>query len=138
MRASVLSSPPYGREDAAAAEKMRAVMHWADLHRVAEDAFLLAGVVDRDLVEVLEDRPVPGTAGGLEGVLRLAGEGAFMVAEFAVCELAAALGMSEPAARGYVGQAIELRDRLPRLWAQVMDGALPSWRARLVAKDTIP
>src|SRR4051794_38146320 len=122
------------REDAAAAEKMRAVTHWADLHRVAEDDFLLEGAVDRDLLEVLEDRPVMG----LEGVLRLAGEGAFMVAEFAVCELAAALGMSEPAARGYVGQSVELRDRLPRLWARVMDGTLAAWRARLVAKETIP
>src|SRR3954453_8943075 len=122
------------REDAAAEQKMQAVTHWADHNRVADDDFLLHGAMDRDLAEALEQRP----AKGLEGVLRLAGEGAFMVAEFAVCELAAALGMSEPAARGYVGQSVELRDRLPRLWARVMDGTLAAWRARLVAKETIP
>src|SRR5919206_472256 len=70
---------------------------------------------------------------GLEGELRLAGQGAFRVAEFAVAELAAALGLSEPAARGYVGQAVELRDRLPRCWEQVMAGRLPAWKARRIA-----
>ena len=77
-------------------------------------------------------------AGGVEGVLRSAGEGAFMVAEYAVAELATALGLSEHAGRAYVGQAVELRDRLPRCWAQVMCGALPAWKARQIAERTIP
>ena len=68
----------------------------------------------------------------------MAGQGAFTVEEFAVCQLAAALGMSEPAARRYVGQGLELRDRLPRLWAQVMAGLLPAWKARKIAEQTIP
>ena len=74
---------------------------------------------------------------GREGELRLAGQGAFAVCEFAVCELAAALGVSETAARAYVGQAVELRDRLPRLWVRVMDGEVPAWKARQVAAETI-
>ena len=75
---------------------------------------------------------------GVEGVLRSAGEGAFMVEEYAVAELATALGLSEHAGRAYVGQAVELRERLPRCWAQVMAGALPAWKARRIAERTIP
>ena len=57
--------------------------------------------------------------------------------EFAVAELAAALGLSEPAGRAYVGQAVELRDRLPRCWDRVMAGTLPAWKARQIAEHTI-
>ena len=62
----------------------------------------------------------------------------FAVGEFAVCELAAALGMSETAARAYVGQAVELRDRLLRLWGRVMGGEVPAWKGRQIASETIP
>ena len=61
-----------------------------------------------------------------------------MVEEFAVTEVATALGLSEPAARSYVGQAIELRDRLPRLWGRVMAGELAAWKGRKIAEQTIP
>ena len=61
-----------------------------------------------------------------------------MVREFAVTDLAVTLGLSEQAARHYVAQTVELRDRLPRLWAQVMAGRLPVWKARRVAEQTIP
>jgi hypothetical protein len=40
------------------------------------------------------------------------------------------LGLSEIAARIYLGQAVELRDRLPRLWVRVMAGEVPAWKAR--------
>lgn len=78
------------------------------------------------MADDLLERP-DSTAGdlGVEGVLRLGGEGAFTVREFAVTDLAALLGMSEQGARDYVGQTVELRDRLPRLCSQVMAGRLP-------------
>lgn len=118
------------RADREAAEELRAVTHWADLHRTTDVA---EGAIDPEVHATLgEDQA------GWESALRLADEGAFTVAEFAVCEVAAALRMSEAAARGYLGQALELRDRLPRLWHQVLVGALPAWKARLVAKETIP
>jgi hypothetical protein len=47
------------------------------------------------------------------------------------------LGMSERSVRRFVGQALELRDRLPRLWTRVMDGDLPAWRARRIAERTM-
>ncbi len=118
------------RADQAAAQELRAVTHWCDLHR----AVGVVGAVAEDLHHEHVHQPLLGR----EGELRLAGEGAFAVEEYAVSELAAGLGMSEPAARAYVGQALELRDRLPRLWAKVQAGVLPAWRARQVAADTIP
>jgi hypothetical protein len=124
------------RQDAAAAEEARGVAAWADAHRVQEDH-----PEPRWAIPALDPEfAVHDTAPlwGREGELRLAGQGTFGVCEFAVTELAAALGLSEPAARGYVGQVVELRDRLPRHWAQVMGGQVPVWKARQVAAETIP
>src|SRR3954453_12179898 len=74
---------------------------------------------------------------GTEGEVALAGPGAPLVAEFAVAELAVALGVSADAARGFLGEAMELRYRLPKLWTRVLDGRVVAWRARQVAKHTI-
>ena len=40
-------------------------------------------------------------------------------------------------AKKLIGHALELRHRLPRLWAQVHAGRVPAWRARAVAEATI-
>ena len=50
----------------------------------------------------------------------VAGEGAPLVAEFSVTEFAAAIGMSTDAGKRYVGHALELRHRLPRVWRRVV------------------
>ena len=60
-----------------------------------------------------------------------------MVAERAVEELAAALDVSYGSACGLVAGALELRYRLPRLWALVQDGSLQAWKARKIAKETM-
>ena len=107
---------------------------------------LLALVVWLDLHPVT-DEPRPrlpdATTGGLArrwpGDLRpgaLAGEGTPGVAEFAVEELSAALGLSHPAGLALVSEAVELCYRLPRLWSLVQDGRLQAWKARQVAKAT--
>ena len=119
------------RQDQAAAAELKAVTHWADLHRVAGDRV--------DLGEPAQTLRAAGQPVlGREGQLWLAGEGVFAVDEFAVCQLAAALGLSELAARSYIGQGLELRERLPRLWGRVMAGQLPAWKARQIATETIP
>jgi hypothetical protein len=120
------------RQDLAAAEELRGVAAFADANRVDESDRLIFRAIEPDFAHLYH-----GPLLGREGELRLAGQGAFAVWEFAVCELAAALGISEPAARAYVGQAVELRDRLPRFWVRVMTGEVPAWKARQVATETI-
>ncbi|WP_238993542.1 13E12 repeat family protein, partial [Marmoricola caldifontis] len=150
-------------QDVAAAEELRALCHWADLHRVAPGRELDEGAIDPVLLAQppaeheaqvaaakarILGQPVPewaterlaSTPGelGVEGSLRLDGQGCFMVQEFAITQLATELSMSEAATRAQVGQSIELRDRLPRLYRQVMAGVLPAWKGRKIAQHTIP
>ncbi|HEY1116469.1 MAG TPA: HNH endonuclease signature motif containing protein, partial [Acidimicrobiales bacterium] len=68
--------------------------------------------------------------------LEIAGPGAPTVAEFAIPELAAALGMSPTGGRNFISDAVETKHRLPRLWARVMACEVPVWRARRVAQLT--
>src|SRR5262245_377783 len=68
--------------------------------------------------------------------LALAGPGAPTVAEYAVAEFAAAIGLSTEAGKHYLGECLELCYRLPRLWARVHAGDPAAWRARLVARET--
>lgn len=105
----------------------------------------------RLVVDYAAAHAVPGLAepgpGGHEQVVELAGAGAPGVAEFAIADLAAALGLSARAARLLVGQALELAHRLPRIWAQlcqeptetarVSGVGVPAWRARMVAERTV-
>ena len=77
------------------------------------------------------------TAGYGEHGLTLAGPGAPLIGEAAVVELAAALGVSTEAGASYVGDSLEIRYRLPKLWERVASGACPVWRARRVAQATI-
>jgi len=72
----------------------------------------------------------------LDTGLPVAGPGAPLVSDFAVMELSALLGRSLDSGRNYVGQVVELAYRLPRLWARVLDGAVPVWRALRVADST--
>src|SRR3954464_1152481 len=74
---------------------------------------------------------------GFEGELALAGPGAPLVAEFAVAELAVALRVTTDAGRVFLGLAMELRYRLPRVWKRVTAGDLAPWRARKVAEQTL-
>lgn len=104
--------------DAAEARLLALAAHWADLH------------AERDGEGARLDVP------GMERLCRLAGEGTPEVAEFAPAELGAALGLTTFAASCLIGDALELRHRLPRLWARVADGTVQAWRARRVADHT--
>ncbi len=76
------------------------------------------------------------TTGGETG-LPLAGQGAPLVAEFCIAELAVALGMSSDAGRALLADAVELKHRLRRTWGRVQAHQLPAWRARRVAQATL-
>ncbi len=105
--------------DAAEAALLEVAAHYADLHPALDGG--CAGHV------------VPG----MERLTPLAGDGTPEVAEFAPAELGAALGITTAAACSLVGEALELRHRLPRVWARVRALEVPAWRARLVARQTV-
>ncbi|MFC5176726.1 HNH endonuclease signature motif containing protein [Nocardioides taihuensis] len=103
--------------DAAEADILKAAAQWAAMHSEAA----------LDPAE-----PVFG-----DKVASLAGPGAPGILEFSVMEFAAALGMSTGWGAAYLGAAIELRHRLPKVWARVMAGDLQAWRARRIAEATV-
>ena len=107
-------------ENAAAADLLIVAAAWADLHP-PESILDVAGFATP----------------GLEREEPIAGPGCPAVAEFSIAEFGAPLGMSTTAAKQLVGQALELRHRLPRLWARVQSGEVAAWRARRVAEATI-
>ena len=112
--------------DRAEADLLLVAAHFADLHPALDGP--RAGHGDPSLC----------LADGAETSGPLAGTGTPHVAEFAPEELAAALGTSGHAAKVLIGEALELRHWLPRLWALVLDGRLQAWKARQVAAETIP
>lgn len=71
-----------------------------------------------------------------EALVPLAGPGAPLVAEFAPAELAATLGWSTEAVKELMGDALELRHRLPRLWDHVVGLRVPVTLARYAAAQT--
>jgi hypothetical protein len=95
-------------------------VQWATMHPVES--------IDHDAATV------PGT----QGQLAIAGPGAPLVAEFCIAELALVLGLSTDAGRTYLGDALEIRYRLPHLWDAVTnsEGRVPVWKARRIAQAT--
>jgi len=107
--------------DAAEARLLQHAVDWAAMHSVDS---------------ILEAETLAAGAYGGAG-MPVAGEGAPWVAEFSVTEFAAALGMSTDAGKRYVGHALELRYRLPRVWRRVVNGDLRPWLARRIAEKTL-
>ena len=102
--------------DAAEADQLAAAAEWASLHEVS----------DEDLAATFGDTPV-----------LIAGPGAPMIAADAIAEFAAVVGMSTNAGRYYIGQAIELAHRLPKIYHRIQTGTLPAWRGRRIAEVTL-
>lgn len=102
--------------DRAEADLFVAAAAWADQHSV--------------------DSIAPALADWDEKALPLAGEGTPEVAEFCIAEFASVVGMATRAGRALIGDALETRHRLPRVWARVEAGTLQVWRARQIAHLT--
>ena len=101
---------------------------------IAVEVQRLGAVIDWCLIHQTDDEA--DAAFGDHGI-PLAGDGAPWVSEFAVMELGAALGVSTDSAKRYVGCALEVRYRLPRLWERVAAGELPFWKAKTIAEQTM-
>ena len=107
--------------DAAEAELLRLAVQWAVIHPAES---------------IEEAETIVLRCSGDTGI-PVAGPGAPLVAEFSIAEFAAAVGVGTEAGKRYVGHALELRYRLPRLWARVVSGDLAAWKARRVADQTL-
>src|SRR5580765_8074905 len=121
----LLATVRASREAARAAEiaTMVAAVQWALMHPASDldDAAL-----------------VPGTA-GMDGGLAIAGEGAPLVSEFAVVELATALGRTADSAKLWLGSVLEARFRLSKTWDRMLaggEGAVDPWRVLRIARLT--
>lgn len=100
-------------EERAAVRKLEAALAYADRNAVVYDG-----------------EPLPGA----EQIKVYGGDGCPGVAEFAPIEFGAVMRMSTGAAASFMGEALALRHRLPRIWAAVLAGNAVPWRARKVAR----
>ena len=105
-------------------ELLRLALSWADLH---PDESLPAPVDD---IEARRRR-----LADLVGV-RMGGEGTPLVLGHCPSELGAVLETTYTGARHLIADALDLRDRLPRLWKTVQAGGVAAWKARRVAAAT--
>jgi 5-methylcytosine-specific restriction endonuclease McrA len=116
----------FARERRAAAERAEA------------DVLLAAALwAEQHPPESIQDTATWLAPGAGDTGLPLAGEGAPLVAEFCLAELALALGVSTDSGRNLVADAVELKYRLPRTWARIHAGDLPAWRGRRIAQATL-
>ena len=96
--------------------RLQIAAHWADLHPG----------------EAVVESRLPGT----EHPVRLGGAGTPTVGDFAAAELGCALRMSDGAAARLIGDALDLRHRLPLVWAAAQAGQVPAYQARHIAAAT--
>ena len=99
-----------------------------------ERVVLAAGVLSL-AADFAEAHPAVGLD-DFEAALDLAGPGAPVVAEYAVAVLSASLSMTDFATRKLLGDAIELKHRLPLLWGLIQEFRVPAWKVRGVCDLT--
>jgi len=107
--------------DQAEVDLLHAALAWADLHPV----------------DSIQDAATVHLASFGDTGLLLGGDGCPLVAEFAVAEFAAAVGLGTEAGKHLIGLALELAHRLPRLWARVQRGQVKAWKAKQIAEATL-
>src|SRR5680860_1514153 len=110
----------------------------ADADRAEADVLTAAVIwAEQHPPESIDDAATWLAAGCGDTGLPLAGPGAPLVAEFCIAEFALALGRSTDSGRALIADAVELKYRLPKVWARIRSGALQAWRARRVAQATL-
>jgi Domain of unknown function (DUF222) len=73
---------------------------------------------------------------GTQHPVRLGGDGTSTIADFAPAELGCALRISDGAAAKLIGDALDLRHRLPMIWTAALAGQTPAYQARHIATAT--
>ena len=103
------------------AQRYRLVGHFADLHPPADEI---------DQPDRLQQ---PGSAGG-ERTVHPGGSGTPPVAEFAVHDLAVGVRCSHGRAGGLLGDGLDLRHRMPRLFARLAAGEVSGYKVRMILR----
>ncbi|WP_300643555.1 HNH endonuclease signature motif containing protein [Nocardioides sp.] len=128
------------REDDAARELLIGVAEWADRHTTGAlmpDLYGTYSHPDEEALQVAEDAWVARFGmPGADTMLDLAGAGAPEVSDFAVTELSTALGRTRESGRLLVGDVVEAKHRLPKVWARLVAGQVTAWRVRRLAQAT--
>ena len=106
-------------EERAAVRKLQAALAFADRNAVVDDH-----------TGDGRDGVGGGVLAGTERIKVYGGAGCPGIAEFAPVEFGAVLRVSSGAAASFIGEALALRHRLPRIWAAVLAGNAVPWRAR--------
>jgi hypothetical protein len=101
---------------AAEIRRLQIAAHWADLHPG----------------EAMAESRVPG----VERPVRLGGDGAPTIGDFAAAELGCVLRMSDGSASRLISDALDLRHRLQLTWAAAQAGQVPTYQARHIATAT--
>ena len=107
------------KEDAlitAETRRLHIAAHWADLHPG----------------DATPQSRIPGT----QHPIRLGRDGTPTIADFAAAELGCVLRISDGAAAKLIGDALDLRHRLPKIWAAAVAGQAPGSQARHIATAT--
>ncbi|MDT9592926.1 DUF222 domain-containing protein [Nocardioides zeae] len=121
---------------AAEAGAFFAAADYADAHLDAECGTSTVGDPIGPLGMWVDDEESLAAVPGGDRWLAYGGPGAPLVSEFAVLELVTAMGLSQEAGRALVGDAVEVRHRLPLIAARVAAGGVQVWRARRIARAT--
>jgi Domain of unknown function (DUF222) len=96
--------------------RLQIAAHWADLHPG----------------DAITQSRIPGT----EHPIRLGGDGTPTIADFCPAELGCVLRISDGSAAKLIGDALDLRHRLPKIWTAALAGQAPAYQARHIAAAT--
>ena len=99
----------------------------------SETQVLVLACAWADLHEADPSRPY---APLVERACAWGGEGTPEVSEFCAAEFGTLQGVGIMSGRAMIADALDLRHRLPRLWAGVQAGGVRAWQARKIAQAT--
>jgi Domain of unknown function (DUF222) len=105
-------------------ELLQVALGWADLH--LEESL----PAPADEIEARRRRLADRVG------VRMGGAGTPLVMAYCPAELGAVLETTAAGARHLIADALDLRNRLPRLWTTVRQGRVAAWKARRVAAAT--
>ncbi len=106
------------RRREAEVDDLRVVLAWADVHST----------------DPRQDPETGRRAWAEDRLVHPGGEGTPGLREFSIPELALAREVSAPACERDLGDALDLRHRLPRVWGRTQELACPVWLSRKVAR----